>query len=62
MLSDKIKPPSPVIESLFVGDEEFQRFLRVMERGPKAPSASCGSKKRKAEAVAGGEEEKPRRL
>ncbi|CAM0905918.1 unnamed protein product [Alopecurus aequalis] len=48
---------------LFVGDEEFQRFLRVMERGPMAPSASCGSsKKRKAEGAAGLQEEEPRRV
>jgi hypothetical protein len=47
---------------IFIGDEEFQRFFRVMERGPKVPSASCGSKKRKAEAAAGREEEEPRRV
>jgi hypothetical protein len=50
---------------LFIGDEDFQRFFRVMERGPKAPesSGSCeSSKKRKAEAAADREEEKPRRV
>uniref|UniRef100_A0ACD5UMC7 Uncharacterized protein n=1 Tax=Avena sativa TaxID=4498 RepID=A0ACD5UMC7_AVESA len=47
---------------IFIGDEEFQRFFRIMERGPKAPTASCGSKKRKAEAAAGREEEEPRRV
>uniref|UniRef100_A0ACD5UM56 Uncharacterized protein n=3 Tax=Avena sativa TaxID=4498 RepID=A0ACD5UM56_AVESA len=47
---------------IFIGDEEFQRFFRLMERGPKAPTASCGSKKRKAEAAAGREEEEHRRV
>ncbi|KAM0868493.1 hypothetical protein ACQ4PT_041285 [Festuca glaucescens] len=45
---------------IFVGYEEFQRFFKVMERGPKPPSASSGSKKRKADTAPDREEKKPR--
>lgn len=41
---------------LFISVDEFQWFFRILERGPPAPE-SCGSRKRKAEAAAGGEEE-----
>ncbi|KAM0868492.1 hypothetical protein ACQ4PT_041284 [Festuca glaucescens] len=48
---------------IFIGDQVFQRFSRILEGGPTAPSASCGSKKRKAEAAADREEEEePRRV
>jgi hypothetical protein len=45
-----------------IGPEEFQRFFKVMERGPKPPSANSGSQKRKAEMAPDREEKKPRRV
>ncbi|KAM0860930.1 hypothetical protein ACQ4PT_046226 [Festuca glaucescens] len=47
---------------IFIGDEEFQRFFRVMERGPKAPTTSSESRKMKAETAPDRETEEPRRV
>lgn len=47
---------------LFVDSHEFKCFCGVLEKVPLLPRGSCASRKRRADAVAGDEEEEHRRV